>query len=508
MTIAAILDLDKAIATCKETMQVLLAWGEVSEWDGQRLKQQEAQIRQTALELAGQCVALLLYQLSQDQGAQQEANRRTQPSRGFSSYSQGRRRVKVMTLGNVEVRLAPMYVLKREQRAEPDKRRKKRQKGQRGTSKGQGFYPLLRWLAMEEGVSPLVWSTVAAQGMLSASFAVARTNLSDWGIDLSEQRVQRLSYQFGAVAIQLSEQWIEQLQQGQLPVGETLRGQRVGLSVDGGRTRLRRHKKGKRRANGRRGYSGEWREPKLFTLYAIDAAGQRINTLELPITNDGTFADVEGFMAILEMYLVKLGIVHATQVLLLADGAAWIWQRIPALLRRLGVSCECIIELIDFYHAAEHLRQFSELAFSDSTQARRWFDSARSILKHKTLRPLLADMEARVNAISSQKKQKKLHNPLHYFSDQAHRFAYAQVQQMNLPIGSGAIESLIRQVVNLRLKGAGKFWLAEHAEIVLHGRCQWAAGQWNQFCQRILTARIAPISASSTDDLAIELAAA
>ncbi|NJM66143.1 MAG: hypothetical protein HC851_11055 [Acaryochloris sp. RU_4_1] len=63
---------------------------------------------------------------------------------------------------------------------------------------------------------------------------------------------------------------------------------------------------------------------------------------------------------------------------------------------------------------------------------------------------------------------------------------------MKLPIGSGAIESLIRQVVNLRLKGNGKFWLPENAEIILHGRCQWAAGQWEQFCQRILTNGITP----------------
>jgi hypothetical protein len=63
---------------------------------------------------------------------------------------------------------------------------------------------------------------------------------------------------------------------------------------------------------------------------------------------------------------------------------------------------------------------------------------------------------------------------------------------MNLPIGSVAIESLIRQVVNLQLKGNGKFWLPENVEIILHGRCQWAAGQWNQFSQRILTAGITP----------------
>lgn len=491
MTIAASLDLDKAIETFKNTMQLLLQWGDLSQWDGQRLKQLEEQIRKTALELAGQCIALLIHQLSQDKFAQSEANRRTDASRGFGSQSQGRQRVKMVTLGNVEVSLAVTYVLKRP-RANQDKQRQKRKPGQRGQSLGQGFYPLLQWLAMEERVTPLVWSTVAAQGMLSASFAVACANLKDWGICLSEQRIERLTYRFGQVGVNLSEQWIEQLQQGQLPMGDTLRGKRVGLHVDGGRTRLRRNKRGKRRANGRRGYYGDWREPKVFTLYAIDEQGKRLNTLELPITNDGTFADVEGFMALLEMYLVKLGIAHANSVLLLADGAPWIWQRIPALLQRLGVSVERLVELIDFYHATEHLSVFSELAFNNSTQARQWFEAARSTLKHKSLAPVLSDMQTLVNAALGQPKQKKLSQQLHYFSNQPHRFIYPQVRAMNLPIGSGAIESLIRQVVNLRLKGAGKFWLAEHAEILLHGRCQWAAGQWNQFCQRILTARLVP----------------
>ncbi len=65
---------------------------------------------------------------------------------------------------------------------------------------------------------------------------------------------------------------------------------------------------------------------------------------------------------------------------------------------------------------------------------------------------------------------------------------------MKLPIGSGAVESLIRQVVNLRLKGTGKFWLLNHAFIMLHARCQWAAGTWAwaNFCDSILTAMLIP----------------
>ena len=52
---------------------------------------------------------------------------------------------------------------------------------------------------------------------------------------------------------------------------------------------------------------------------------------------------------------------------------------------------------------------------------------------------------------------------------------YAEVLARKLPIGSRAIESLIRQVVNLRMKGNSKFWLKENAEIILHLRSQWIA---------------------------------
>lgn len=55
-----------------------------------------------------------------------------------------------------------------------------------------------------------------------------------------------------------------------------------------------------------------------------------------------------------------------------------------------------------------------------------------------------------------------------------------------------AIESLIRQVVNLRLKANGKFWLQGNAEAILHARCQWAARTWSTFCDSILTARLYP----------------
>ena len=83
---------------------------------------------------------------------------------------------------------------------------------------------------------------------------------------------------------------------------------------------------------------------------------------------------------------------------------------------------------------------------------------------------------------------------IQYFTKFHHqgRLSYSQVAAMKMPIGSGAIESLIRQVVNLRLKGNGKFWLQGNAEAILHARCQWAARTWSTFCDDILTARLYP----------------
>ncbi|MFQ5616828.1 MAG: ISLre2 family transposase, partial [Anaerolineales bacterium] len=74
------------------------------------------------------------------------------------------------------------------------------------------------------------------------------------------------------------------------------------------------------------------------------------------------------------------------------------------------------------------------------------------------------------------------------------RLAYRRFRLRKLPIGSGAVESLIRQVVNLRLKGAGKFWLLETAEAFLHARCQWAAQHWDNYCNAVLTFGLAPPS--------------
>ncbi len=268
-----------------------------------------------------------------------------------------------------------------------------------------------------------------------------------------------------------------------------------GRTIKNKEEKIRINKKGKRNPKtNRRGYRGEWVEPKLLTIYTVNEKGKKIKTGELPITNDGTYGDFKDFLEILEMHLVSLGISQAQQVLLLADGAEWIWNHIPPLLKRLN--CPTLYQLLDFYHVTEHLQDFADAAFSQDKERKTWFNQARCELKRGQIAKLLESMTNLRKQARGQRRQ-IMTAQINYLNKgfEKGRLNYAQVAKNNLPIGSGAVESLIRQVVNLRLKGNGKFWLRRNAEVILHARCQWVAGNWKNFCDSILSALIYPANA-------------
>ena len=66
-----------------------------------------------------------------------------------------------------------------------------------------------------------------------------------------------------------------------------------------------------------------------------------------------------------------------------------------------------------------------------------------------------------------------------YFVKNQSRMAYAELSAMGMPIGSGAIESTVRRVINLPLKGPSIFWCRASAEAILLLRSYYKAGRWN-----------------------------
>lgn len=105
---------------------------------------------------------------------------------------------------------------------------------------------------------------------------------------------------------------------------------------------------------------------------------------------------------------------------------------------------------------------------------------------------LLEQMQALSKKMSGERRSTMISEIQYFTRIPLPRLSYSQVAAMKMPTSCGAIESLIRQVVDQRLKGNGKFWLLANAEAVLHARCQWTAGTWSTFCKFILTARLYP----------------
>ncbi|AFZ28459.1 hypothetical protein Cylst_6714 (plasmid) [Cylindrospermum stagnale PCC 7417] len=479
--IYAILDLTKSLEDFKENIAKLLELTDVQEWDGRIVKEREQKIRDASLILAGQCIALFLYNLSSSQEALDTAINQTQGWWNPKTHRHGLRKRQILTVGNVLVTLNLPYVVTRTEKNEKNK------------SSGQGFCPFLKWLGMEEGLTPLVWSTITQYGAISGSFEAACTFLIGWGINVSLKRIERLTYKFGKIGINLRQSKILNRKSGNLPSGNFLKGQRVVIAADGGRTKIRINKKGRRNSKtNRHGFTGTWIEPKLLTIYVVDEQGKKVKNSEIPITNDGTYSDYKVFLDILEMHLVSLGISQAKQVLLIADGAEWIWIHIPTLLKRLGCPTETY-ELFDFYHVTEHLQTFADVAFSDDKERKDWFNKARKTLKQGNALTLMKQMDEFILKTTGE-RCKTMVSQRDYLlrAYREGRLNYAKMLEKKLPIGSGAIESLIRQVVNLRMKGNSKFWLKENAEIILHLRCQWMAGSWNNFGDSILTSFIKP----------------
>ena len=153
------------------------------------------------------------------------------------------------------------------------------------------------------------------------------------------------------------------------------------------------NKKGRKNSQTKRhGFIGQWIEPKLLTIYVVDEQGKKVNNSEVPITNDGIYDGYKVLLKILEAHLVDLGISQAKQVLLIGDGAEWIWIHIPPLLTRLG--CPIVTyQLFDFYHVTENLKVFADAAFNEEAQSKEWFKKAIKTLKKGNAKSLINQMD-------------------------------------------------------------------------------------------------------------------
>lgn len=147
------------------------------------------------------------------------------------------------------------------------------------------------------------------------------------------------------------------------------------------------------------------------------------------------------------------------EVVVLGDGAPWIWNLADEHFGRRT-------EIVDWYHAAEHLWDLAKALHGDGTpEATAWAEAATDLLWDEGAGPLLRLLGTTEAATPAAAEALRLQRG--YFGANAGRMDYPAYRARGLPVGSGAVESAARHLVQDRMKRAGMRWSRPGGEALL-----------------------------------------
>lgn len=342
---------------------------------------------------------------------------------------------------------------------------------------GSGIFPALDALGILFKTTPALASEVTRSVTEGPSMEAAHEHLSSRGITLDIKVIRRISEAFAATGLKIRDAWLKEDDPHNTPLvpeTESFKGKRVLISTDGGRIRIRKNKRGKiSYGKKRHGYSTNWREPKLIMIRTIDEEGKVEREFD-PIF-DGTIGGPDSVFKLLYAHLVARDIQQASQIVCAGDGALWIWQHLIALFADLDIDLSTITLVLDFYHAVEHLSKVADGRRGwNERKRRKWLKQMKSRLKQGDIEFIIDELKQ----LARGRNTKVVKTEIGYFEENKERMRYDDIKNKRLPLGSGAMESGIRQVVNMRLKNAGMFWNKENAEGFLHLRCYLKGKRW------------------------------
>lgn len=343
--------------------------------------------------------------------------------------------------------------------------------GKRRGREGAGLYPELGVLGIQEGKSPALVYEVGRLTALLPSYAMARDELAERGVPLNVKVVHGIGRYAGHAALAYRYRELVDYRAGTLAATDG-GGKRFGVMIDGGRTKLRRTtrtQKGRGKSKTRkRRFRTDWREPKEIIVFEMDEQG-RMKKGTKPIL-DGTFAGPDEIMEVLAMRLHQVGAAQADVVAFRSDGAPWIWDRLDWVIRRVGLKAKQVSRGLDWCHAVHHISLALE-PLLEGTERKRVFKKLRKWLKSGSWRKVVRElMSLTVDAEDAKlPKTSPVWTEIDYLERHgaAGHLDYATYRRRGLPLGSGAIESTIRRVINLRMKGNSIFWTEENAEAML-----------------------------------------
>lgn len=284
------------------------------------------------------------------------------------------------------------------------------------------------------------------------------------GVTPSRSSVRRMTAAAGQALVTLEEREAERIRATNAadPAGAA----RQQVSVDGAMVPM---------------VGGEWREAKTMVIGALDAdaaghAGQ--------LSYLSRMLEADRFAELATGELHRRGTFAAETVVGVADGAVWCQQfyayHLPGAIR-----------ILDFPHAAEHLSRVAQACFGPGEAADDWCRTQRAQL-------LAGEAEAVCQAVSElpvrqaptpSEGYQVMRQVERYLRERLPHLAYAAFLAQGYPIGSGAVESANKRVVEARLKGAGMHWTVANANALLALRGVLCSQRWDERWEPIVHQR-------------------
>jgi hypothetical protein len=216
-----------------------------------------------------------------------------------------------------------------------------------------------------------------------------------------------------------------------------------------------------------------WKNQWLGAIYTTNPvpSAKRPEILEVRTQQPSFFADfgdIATFGRQLWLEAQRRGIDQAQRVVVIGDGAHWIWnlaeEHFPG-----------ATQILDWYHAATYVWQAAHaLCGQDSDDAKRWARQHLDLLWDGQVATVIAHLAATAS------HKPPVNDTLTYFRNNQHRMHYDSYRARGLQIGSGTIESGCKHVIAQRLKQAGMIWSPDGARTVAKLRTRLKSRRWDE----------------------------
>lgn len=215
----------------------------------------------------------------------------------------------------------------------------------------------------------------------------------------------------------------------------------------------------------------DWKECKSFMLFELEKVSEDKRRLKNKFYYS-TMKSIDELKRQLKYHIERYCGNDEVKIVCIGDGARWIWNAMEELFPK-KIYPSRIIEIVDWYHAIEKIGDIKKEIFSDEEEGNKFYEHCKEYLKKGNIEIMEQILEELRDKQTLQGRKEFVDEKLKYFMNNKEKMRYEKFKENGLCIGSGAIESANKYVVQRRLKLQGMKWNEDNANYMVHLRAEY-----------------------------------